>query len=304
MPSRSTLLSATLGRIAARYRTLDEWAETYREIIATLDVTEKTKQNRRCSLQRILGYFAGRTISTIKPHEIAAMIQEIKREHPQCAKRTLIETKALFTAAINYGWIHRSPAAAIKAPAVKVQRRRLSLDHWCAIAAYAETHLPPWVPRMMLLALVTGQRRSDLRKMRFGDVWGDLLHVQQEKTGTRIALPLSLKLDVLGVSLGDVIADCRDYAAEPDYLLRKHNGTPLVHASLSARFEEAREGSGIAAGPGSPPSLHECRSLSERLYRSQGINTMLLLGHATQRMTDLYNDDRGLTAGEWKTLAI
>jgi len=55
---------------------------------------------------------------------------------------------------------------------------------------------------------------------------------------------------------------------------------------------------------GLPASLHECRSLSERLYRTQGVNTMILLGHKHQAMTDLYNDDRGLTAGQWKTLSI
>ena len=73
---------------------------------------------------------------------------------------------------------------------------------------------------------------------------------------------------------------------------------------LSARFEEAREGAGLEFKEGLPPSLHEFRSLSERLYRAQGINTMVLLGHKHQSMTDIYNDDRGLTKGEWKTLSI
>lgn len=32
---------------------------------------------------------------------------------------------------------------------------------------------------------------------------------------------------------------------------------------------------------------------AERLYREQGVNTMLLLGHTRQSMTDLYNKNRG-----------
>ena len=87
--------------------------------------------------------------------------------------------------------------------------------------------------------------------------------------------------------------------------LEKSTGKPLTLASLSARFETAREGAfGKYVGEGDPPSLHECRSLAERLYRQQGINTQTLLGHKHQRMTDLYNDDRGLEAGVWKTLEI
>ena len=78
----------------------------------------------------------------------------------------------------------------------------------------------------------------------------------------------------------------------------------LSEASLSARFEEAREGCGLTWSEGLPPSLHECRSLSERLYRVQGIDTRILLGHKNQSMTDVYNDDRGLSKGEWMNLSI
>ncbi|MBZ8693840.1 integrase [Escherichia coli] len=50
-----------------------------------------------------------------------------------------------------------------------------------------------------------------------------------------------------------------------------------------------------------PPSFHEQRSLSERLFREQGIDTQILLGHSNQKMTDIYNDVRGK---EWKKLVI
>ena len=117
-------------------------------------------------------------------------------------------------------------------------------------------------------------------------------------------MPLALRLDAVGLTLGDVIDDCRAYATGAEFMLRKHNGEQLGDASLSARFETAREAVISAPAHGHPPSLHECRSLSERLYRAQGINTMVLLGHRHQSMTDMYNDDRGLTRGEWKTLTL
>ena len=31
---------------------------------------------------------------------------------------------------------------------------------------------------------------------------------------------------------------------------------------------------------------------------------MVLLGHKHQAMTDVYNDDRGLSKGQWKTLTL
>ena len=45
-----------------------------------------------------------------------------------------------------------------------------------------------------------------------------------------------------------------------------------------------------------PPTYHEIRSLAERLYRAQGIDTQALLGHRHARMTEVYADPR---QAEW-----
>lgn len=303
MAFAARFLSLTIGRAVPRYRSLEQWAVIYRKIIEGKPVEEKTKANRRSTLAHILAGLGGdRIISAVRPHEISGLVMGIYKEHPQLAKRVLIETKDFFNEAVNYAWLDRSPAVSIKAPHVRVLRHRLTIAQWWKILRHTIDHQPPWVSRMLALVLVTGQRRSDLCKMRFSDVWDGHLHVEQEKTGSRLALPLVLRLNAIDLTLGQIIDDCHGYAVPGEHMLRKHNGKPLVLASLSARFEEAREAALAAADH--PPSLHECRSLSERLYRAQGINTMILLGHKHQSMTDLYNDDRGLTHGHWKTLQI
>lgn len=301
------LIRSTLGLISPRFRTVADWAVVYRRIVDSKPISCKTKANRHCSLRHIVDALGHRVISRVLPHEIAELVMGIHAEHPALAKRVLIEAKSLFNDAVIYGWIDRNPAFPLKAPVVHVQRHRLSLDHWRVIYAYALAHQPPWVARMMVLALVTGQRRSDLEKMRFADVWDDCLHIEQAKTGERLEIPIRLHLDAIGVSVAQAITDCRKYAPHEDNLLRKHNGRPLGLASLSARFEEAVEAALPAFKSGHPPSLHECRSLAERLYRAQGINTMVLLGHKHQSMTDLYDDARDLNNdGQhgWKRLEV
>lgn len=52
------------------------------------------------------------------------------------------------------------------------------------------------------------------------------------------------------------------------------------------------------------PSLHEVRSLSARMYRTQGVDVQMLLGHKHAEMTAVYEDDRGLSAGVWKRLSV
>ncbi len=297
------LLSLTLGRVLPKYRTVGQWAVIYRKLVDARPISDKTKDNRRSALAHVLEYLGSRTISAVRPHEVANMLQDIAKTHPQTAKRVLFEVADLFNECMNYGWIDRNPAVSVKAPLCRVQRKRLTLGNWQAIKGHADKSMPLWVRNMLVLALVTGQRRSDLVKMRFADVWDDHLHVEQAKTGTRLALPLALKLNALGVTLAEAIEACRAYTIESEFMLRKANGGRLADASLSARFEEVRKAV-LPSTSGIPASLHECRSLSERLYREQGINTMTLLGHKHQAMTDLYNDDRGLTKGVWKTLLL
>ena len=301
----SRILAATLGRLSPRYRTVAQWAKTYDEIIQARQISAKTLANRRNVMRYLVTSLGDKTISSVKPYEIAQVLRAVQAVHPHTAQRVLVEARNMFSEALQNGWVDVNPAQPVQQIRCRVSRKRLTLEQWQQIYTYADQHLPPWVSRMMVLALVTGQRRGDLQKMRFDDVIDGYLHVTQQKTGTMIRLPVALRLDVIDTSIGEAIDACRGYAPGDDVLLRKSTGYPLTLASLSARFETAREGAlGLHTGEGDPPSLHECRSLAERLYRAQGIDTRTLLGHARQSMTDRYNDDRGLTKGQWKTLNI
>ncbi len=71
--------------------------------------------------------------------------------------------------------------------------------------------------------------------------------------------------------------------------------------AITTTFKKARIRSGITWMEGTAPTFHEQRSLSERLYREQGLETQKLPGHKTQRMTDKYNDDRGK---EWTVITL
>ena len=164
MFSAVKLLSATLGRVSPKYRTLGEWLQIYRQIIAARPISDKTKANRASALAHVERALGGRRIGAIRPHEVASMMQQLSAT-PQCAKRALFESRDVFNEAVNYGWIDRNPAASIKPPIVRIRRQRLTLELWRKIYQWSADHQPPWAPRMLLLALVTGQRRGALSKL-------------------------------------------------------------------------------------------------------------------------------------------
>ncbi|MDE9680918.1 tyrosine-type recombinase/integrase, partial [Citrobacter portucalensis] len=108
-----------------------------------------------------------------------------------------------------------------------------------------------------------------------------------------------LELKRVYLHLRDVVARCRDYVVSP-YLVhffrstsQAERGAQVKSNTLTMNFSKARDSAGIDWSDGTPATFHEQRSLAERLYRSQGINTKELLGHKSQRQTDRYHDDRG-----------
>lgn len=193
-----------------------------------------------------------------------------------------------------------NPALATRKIFVRVSRSRLNLEMWKAIFE-AASNMAPYVQNSMLLAVVTGQRRGDIAKMKFSDVWDGHLHVEQQKTGAKLAIPLSLRCEMLDITLAQVIKRCRDRVVSP-WLLHHvvssgtvKAGDQIGESSLSVSFKLAVDSTGLSVESGKTmPTFHEQRSLSERLYEEQGINTQQLLGHSSDRMTAQYHSDRGL----------
>lgn len=296
---------------ATETQTLQQWLTVYEEILARRPYKAQTLKNHRSNLVHVGKLWGHMPVRSIRPmHVTAALRGAFPAGRESMARRVMDQLRDVMQEAVLNEAADTNPVIASRKPRVKVQRKRMSLEVAQRMLAVAETHRQPWVRPMLLLALATGQRRADLAKARFDDVVDGHLQVEQQKQagkgyGARVAIPLDLRLDAIGMTVAEVIEVCRTHAPAGPTLLRKHNGKPIELSSLSARFHEVIK----TACPGDYadgewPSLHEARSLSERLYRRQGINTQTLLGHASQEMTDKYNDDRGLTAKEFKRVAV
>ena len=290
--------------------TMAEWLVTYRSIIGQRSYNPQTVKNRTTSINHIEAAWGAMPLRAVRPVDIST---KLKQWSPHTAVRVLGELRDVYVEAIANGAAESSPASHVKRPKAPGLRKRLTLETWQAMLDLARQGNQRWVPALLLLALVTGQRRGDLVKMRFDDVVGGHLRVEQQKrarkpVGARVAIPLTLRLNATGMTLGEVVEHCRGIGAPGDTLLRKANGEPIEMSSLSARFRQH-----IVAVMGSDayrkyewPSLHEVRSLSARTYIAEGMapeTVQTLQGHKDAEMTAVYLNDRGLTDGEWKHVA-
>lgn len=312
MPAVPGQTASVAQSTAVPQRTLDAWLDVHTQQIQEKGYKVQTVRNRLGNLKHVRRLWGARPIDALRPHEISSALRtEFLPGKTATAQRVLAELRDAINEAVANDWAASNPAAHVKMPVHHVKRKRLSFDVWTKMHQLAKASRQSWLESLLLLALVTGQRRGDLTKMAFDDVIDGHLHIEQQKQagkgyGARIAIPLSLRLDAIGMTLGDVVEHCRASGAPGKTLLRKAGGDSLEESSLSIRFAECIRavcGDG-AYGPDEWPSLHEVRSLSARLYRTQGIDVQTLLGHKHAEMTAVYEDDRGLTAKQYKRLAV
>jgi integrase len=300
-------------RESREFITVTTWLDRYlaiqQERLETGDIKLNSVKQKKKPVELLRQHSGMMYLKDITTLEIAEVVDMVKAQGynrmAQVVRTTLID---VFKEAQHAGHVPPgyNPAQATRQPRNRVIRERLSLEEWKAIYAAAEHH-PPYLQCAMLLAVVTGQRIGDISRMKFTDIWDDMLHVEQEKTGAKVALPLSLRCEALNISLREVVAKCRD-AVVSKYLVHfRHStsqatrGDKVSASSITTTFKKARNRSGLSWPDGKAPTFHEQRSLSERLYEVQGIDTQKLLGHKSPQQTARYHDDRGK---DWTVIAV
>ena len=293
--------------------TVTEWIDKYiviqEERLRNNELRPNSFRQKNKPLRLFREHCGMRYLKDIETIDIAEITDAIKNDgFSRMAQVVRIVLVDVFKEAQHAGYVPPgyNPAMATKQPRHKVTRQRLSLEEWKSIYEAAET-MQPYLQCGMLLALVTGQRLGDISRMKFSDIWDDMLHIEQEKTGSRLAIPLDLKCDALGLTLRDVVSKCRD-AVISKYLVHfRHStsqatrGDSVSSSSLTTSFKKARNKCGIEWEKGTAPTFHEQRSLSERLYEAQGVDTQKLLGHKSPQQTAKYHDDRGK---DWTVIAV
>jgi integrase len=283
-------------------RTVADWIDRYRQILSERKLAPATQDAFRQRLKTIEDKLGKLIVARVSTRDIADFILEWdgagKKRMAQALRSFLLD---MFREAVAAGWIETNPVAVTRAPRVEVTRARLTLDDFLAIYEQATT-FSPRVCRSMELALVTDQRREDIRTLSFRDVREGRLWIEQEKTGSKVCIPLELRLDAVGLTVGDVVTACREGALSR-WLVhhsvsmgRAKAGGKVRDTTISQAFAEARDGAGVAVAGKTPPTFHELRSLSLRLYHDQGINAQALAGHKSADMTSVYRDVRG---DEW-----
>jgi integrase len=127
-----------------------------------------------------------------REHVIALM--GAMAERPGAANMLLKRLRTLLRFGMDLGWIKEDPTTRVKS------YRSKELHTWTEeeIATF-ECRWPKGSKQRLAFALLlyTGQRGSDVRRMIWTDIVGTTIRVAQQKTGTKLVLPLHPDLQVL-----------------------------------------------------------------------------------------------------------
>lgn len=244
---------------------IDEWMKSphFRQLGGS------TQTNyRRILLRMQKEDYADHLVSDFEPLYVRRFVAR-RADTPAAANHWLKLFRLLFAYAIEEEWRADNPAAAVK----RLREKADGAASWtdAQIEQYASRWPTGSAPRLALaLLLYTGQRRSDVVRMGWKHVRGDLIEVTQQKTGAVLLIPIHPLLQV-------EIEAANDGA---ETFLQRQDGEAFTPNGFYMRFKAWRAESGLPDGL-SPHGLRKAaaRRLAEAGCTAHEIAS--ITGHAT-----------------------
>lgn len=192
-------ISTSTGKAISTNTWLERYWKIQQERLKSGDIKENTIKQKAKPVSLLKERVGMKLISAVNVRDVAQILDEYLAEgQPRMAQVIRSVLIDVFKEAQHAGEVPPgyNPALATKQPRRKITRQRLTLEEWQKIFDIAdENH--KYMGNAMLLAIVTGQRLGDISRMKFSDIWDDHLHVEQEKTGSKIAIPLALRCNAI-----------------------------------------------------------------------------------------------------------
>jgi integrase len=188
------------------------------------ELAPRTQKDYRRHLPTLSKWFGKRIADELRPRDFAEFLNVTKGKQ-QRNKQLAILSSAFSQAVGFWFWIERNVLRDVRRHPSK-PRDRLILDHEFQIVRLL---MPLRVQLMMDLALRTGQRQGDILRMKWSDIKDGALHVQQSKTGKRLAIKL-------GFELKKVLGRCAALGSS-EYLIVNEAGHPYTSDGFRALWQ-------------------------------------------------------------------
>lgn len=136
-----------------------------------------------------LAEFMSRDVNSIKRPDVIDFRDRTYHTRGIC-RMAITVLRTVLSFGYDRGMVEYNHAARLSGMPKKVPWKRWTLDEVDEVMAKAPAHLQ----HVIALALYTGQRRSDIARMRWDQYDGQYIHIIQQKTGKRLSIPVHPEL--------------------------------------------------------------------------------------------------------------
>ena len=260
-----------------------------REIVPTK--AHRTQKDNLLSIKQLRSVFSTAPINFVTPQHIAQYRDARSEKAPIRANREITLFSHIWNMAREWGYTAKeNPCRGVRKNKETPRDFYADSKVWAAVHHHAVDELKD----AMDLAYLTGQRPSDILKMKSTDIRNGALEVKQNKTNK--FLRILLNADGKPSELSQVIDRCmaRQHTRKTLFLVATPAGQPLNRWTLRERFDTARSKAAAQA------ELTEDLSLSKKIrcfqfrdIRSKAASEIdhlsdasKLLGHTEQQITE------------------
>lgn len=255
--------------------TVSAAAVGYYSSVALLSLAPGTQRMRRNIIERFRSEHGDKRIALLQPRHIEEMVAA-RAATPAAARNFLKVVRALMQYCQSVGMREDDPTWSVKS--VKLRSEGIYTWSEADIAAFERAHPIGTRARLaMALLLYTAQRRSDVIRMGRQHLRDSTIHVNQQKTGAVLAVPVHAELAAI------IEATPSDHLT----FLVTRDGSPFSSAGFGNWFREMCE---IASLP-KKCSAHGLRKAACRRLAEAGCSApeiMAISGHASLREVQRY----------------
>jgi integrase len=236
---------------------------------------ETTKRNYRRVLDQLRENYGAGLLADLKPRHVRTIRNEIGKTSTTAADIAMSLISALWNFAVEQLGLELDADPTHGIP--RVHEVKHEHEPWPSelIARFMQEARPSlrWAVK---LALYTGQRRSDLVKMRWSHFDGDFIEVRQQKTGELVSVPCHKELR----------AELESMPRIAETILVGERGAPLTGSSLSVMVRRQLREMGVDGY-----AIHGLRKNAAVALADAGCSPMeiaAITGHKTLGMVQHY----------------
>jgi integrase len=236
-------------------------------------VAPATRAQYRIAAESLKRAFAEFAPEQVKAKHVAAL-KLAGADTPNMTNRKLSFLRLVFGYAVEWQLVDTNPCIGIKRHEEAKRERYLTDEEFFAIRDAAG----PRLQVILDLLYLTGQRITDVLRIRKGDITERGIMFKQQKTGAKLCVlwtpEMRAAVDRAKTLYGNVTALT---------LLHGRTGKAPDYRTVLMQWHKAREAAGIADA-----TPHDLRAKSGTDTKHQGNDAQALLGHTSPAMTERY----------------